>query len=196
MNRNITAIILIVLAIGIYFTVTEGIWNSDKQIKNVNDQYVSAIANAAQLVSVRDKVLQDYNNISQADRDRLDKMLPSTVDNIRLIIDLNNVAVQHGLSLKGISAKATDASTNSNSSNSPAAPVSAPAPGNIQIAAPTLDTVDVTFSVSAPYDQFISFMQDLEADLRIMDIKHLTVSVGDNGVYTFSVDMVTYWLRQ
>ena len=197
MNRNITAVILIVLAVGIYFTVTQSVWSADKDIKAKNDQYVSAIANAEQLISVRDKVLQAYNNVSQNDRDRLDKMLPSTVDNIRLIIDLNSVAVQHGITLRGIRA-AADAS----SSQAPSSPqtTSATSPNVASsksgISTPQLDTVDVSFSVSAPYQQFISFMQDLEADLRIMDLKHLSVAVGNDGTYTFSVDMTTYWLRQ
>jgi Tfp pilus assembly protein PilO len=191
MNRNITAIILIILAAGIYFTVTQSMWDGAKQVKAVNDQYLSAIANAARLVSVRDKVLQDYNNIAQADRDRLDKMLPSTVDNIRLIIDLNNIAVQHSLNLKGIRAVA-----NASASSGSAASTPTLAKGSSGISAPTLDTVDITFSVTAPYQQFLSFLQDLEADLRIMDIKHLSVGVADDGSYTFNVTMKTYWLRQ
>ena len=190
MNRNITATILIVLAAGIYFTVTQSAWDAAKQVKLVNDQYISAIANAQQLISVRDKVLNDYNNVSQADRDRLDKMLPSTVDNIRLIIDLNNVAVQHGISLKNVRAAAAPAP----SASAPAAPVQAASASGIS--APTLDTVNISFAVTAPYQQFISFMQDIEANLRIMDINHLSVSVGDNGMYSFQVDMTTYWLRQ
>lgn len=191
MNRNVTATILIVLAAGIYFTVTQGVLNSAKDVKTVNDQYISAIANAQQLISVRDKVLNDYNNVSQGDRDKLDKMLPSTVDNIRLIIDLNNVAVQHGISLKNIRAVAAADSTAASAPTAPSQKASASG-----ITAPKLDTVDITFSVTAPYQQFISFMQDLESDLRIMDVKHLSVSVGDNGMYTFQVDMTTYWLRQ
>ncbi len=187
MNRNITAVILIVLAAGIYLTVTQSMWNDAKEAKAVNDQYLSAIANAARLVSVRDKVLHDYNNVSQADRDRLDKMLPSTVDNIRLIIDLNNIAVQHGISLKGI--RATAASSGGGASVA----VTKDASG---IGAPTLDTVDVAFSVTAPYQQFLSFMQDLESDLRIMDVKHLSVAAADNGSYGFNVTLKTYWLRQ
>ena len=185
MNRNITATILIVLAAALYFTYTSGVWNNVVTIKAVNDQYTGAISSAEQLISVRDKVLKDYNNISADDRDNLDKMIPNTVDNIRLIIDLNSVALQHGFSLKNITASAKDSSTNSPSNNQP-----------FNIAIPTLDTVAVSFSVSAPYLQFISFMQDLEASLRIMDITHLTVTANDTGTYDFSVQMNTYWLRQ
>jgi len=192
MNRNITATILFVLALAIYFTYTSGVWTDANAVKAVNDQYTGAIASAQKLISVRDTVLKEYNNISADDQANLDKMLPSTVDNIRLIIDLNNVALQHGFSLKNITAaatadkSATGGNSGVNSSNN----------SNSGISAPSLDTVAVSFSVSAPYQQFISFMQDLEANLRIMDITHLTVSANDTGTYDFSVQLNTYWLRQ
>jgi len=194
MNRNTTALILIVLAIALYFTYTSNEWNDAMAFKAQNDQYSSAISNAEQLISVRDKVLKDYNNISAADRDNLDKMIPNTVDNIRLIIDLNSVALQHGFSLKNITAAAKQDAANSSSNNSVSSANSNNSSFNISI--PTLDTVAVSFSVSAPYQQFISFMQDLEASLRIMDITHLSVTANDTGTYDFSVQLNTYWLRQ
>jgi Tfp pilus assembly protein PilO len=121
-------------------------------------------------------------------------MLPSTVDNIRLIIDLNSVAVQHGLSLRQIRAAAAPESQAPKAA--PASPQGPDGSNALGIATPTPDTVNISFSVTAPYQQFISFMQDLEADLRIMDVKHLTVSVGEAGAYTFQVELKTYWLRQ
>ena len=190
MNRNLTAFILIVLSGALYFTYTSGLWQQAQAVKAVNDQYSSAIDNAQKLISVRDQVLKDYNNISALDRDNLNKMLPNTVDNIRLIIDLNNVALKHGFSLKNITANTKDAAGN------PSAPsmVQTAQTGGISI--PTLDTVTVSFNVTAPYLQFISFMQDLEANLRIMDVSHLTVTANDTGTYDFSVQLTTYWLRQ
>jgi hypothetical protein len=172
-------------------------------VKSVNDSYASAIDNAQKLISVRDQVLKSYNDISADDRDRIDKMVPDTVDNIRLIIDLNSVALQHGFSLKNITAAAKSDSSGA-SPSAQGAPALAPssaglspsAAGSLSIATPTLDTVTVSFNVTAPYQQFISFMQDLEASLRIMDITHLTVSANDTGTYDFGVQLTTYWLRQ
>jgi hypothetical protein len=200
MNRNITATILIVLAIGIYVTFTRGLWSDAETVKAVNDQYSSAISSSEKLISVRDQVLKSYNDISAEDRDRIDKMIPNTVDNIRLIINLNSVALQHGFSLKGVTATSNTTSAGSPSGSSPAAsPVqiqngTAASPFSINV--PSLDTVTVSFSVTAPYQQFISFMQDLEASLRIMDMTHLTVSANDTGSYDFTVQLTTYWLRQ
>ena len=195
MNRNITAIILIVLAVGLYFTFTSNLWVETMAVKDVNDQYSGAITGAVKLISLRDKVLKDFNNLSVDDRNNIDKMIPNTVDNIRLIIDLNSIALQHGFSLKNVTAaaKSAGASALSNSNNQS----SLGSKGNsFNIATPTLDTVAVSFSVSAPYQQFISFLQDLESNLRIMDVTHLSVTANDTGTYDFSVQLNTYWLRQ
>ena len=198
MNRNITATILIVLGIGIYLTYTQGVVSDISSVKSVNNQYYSAINSAEKLIAVRDQVLKSYNNISANDRDRIDKMIPNTVDNIRLIINLNSIALQHGFSLKGITAvnNNTSAGSPSNSQFGAASPLGAAAGSPLSINAPTLDTVAVSFTITAPYQQFISFMQDLEASLRIMDMTHLTVSANDTGTYDFGVQLTTYWLRQ
>ncbi len=198
MNRNATATILIALAIGIYFTFTRGMISQAKTVQAVNAQYTSAIENADQLISVREKILKSYGEISTADKERLEKMIPDTVDNIRLIIDLTSVGVRHGLTLKGI--KATAAT----SANRPSAPVTQAAsarPGSMMnpsssIPTPTLDSVSVSFEVTAPYLEFISFLQDLEANLRIMDISRLSITADDTGQYRFGVELKTYWLRQ
>ena len=197
MNRNITATILVVLAIGIYLTVTKGMLADANAVQQVNVQYSTAIDSADQLIQVRDQVLKNYNGLSQDDRDRLDKMIPNTVDNIRLIIDLNSVALRHGFSLRNIKAVAGANAQNGNGTSGSTAPVmlsNNAANANV-IATPVLDTVTVSFSVSAPYLQFISFMQDLEADLRIMDLTHLTMSANDTGTYDYNVEFKTYWMR-
>ena len=107
MNNNITAIILVALAIGTYLTFTRAKLAEVNEVRVVNTQYLSAIDSADRLIKVRDAVLKDYNALSSEDRDRLDKMLPNTVDNIRLIIDLNSVALRHGFSLRDIKAAAS-----------------------------------------------------------------------------------------
>lgn len=205
MNRNITATILVVLAAALYFTYTSKVWVEAKAVKQVNDQYVSAIANAERLITLRKKANNDYNAITAEDRAKLDKMIPDTVDNIRLIIDLNNLGLQNGLSLKNISASAKSA-TASGQTQGQAAPNTGGAAlrsgtgFNRQAASdinvPTMDTVSISFSVSATYQQFIGLMQALEANLRLMDLTHLTVSANDTGTYDFSVQLNTYYLHQ
>ncbi len=193
MNKNVTALILIVLAIGMYVTFTQAKIAEVREIHAVNQEYDIAIKNADALRDTRDKILKKYNNIEQKDREALDKIIPNTVDNIRLIIDLKDIADGNNLALRNI--KAT-ASPTAQKSIAPVAPPTTKANAKNLLPTPTLDTVSVSFNVTAPYQQFISFMRDLESSLRIMDLTHLTVSVNSSGVYEFGVELKTYWLRQ
>lgn len=187
MNKNITALILIVLAGGIYFTFTKAKIAELKSIQQVNAQYEQALLNAEKLVKLRDKVLAQYNNIPAEDRERLDKMLPDNVDNVRLIIDTNGVAARHNLRLQGIKTSAGNAGQ--------AGAVPAP-DAQISGLPTTYDTVTVSFGVTTDYQTFIAFLRDLEASLRIMDVSKITLAVADEGKYNYSVELKTYWLKQ
>ncbi len=192
MNKNVTPIILVVLAIGVYFTFTQGKLDELKTIKDVNAGYQQALNNSEKLIKVRDGVLKTYNNISQEDRERLEKMLPDNVDNVRLIIDANGVGSRHGLTLKNIKTSATSAnSTNAQGAATPGSPRS-----NVVNVANTYDTVTLSFSVTTTYQTFIDLMKDLEASLRIMDISKITLTANDTGNYEYGVELKTYWLKQ
>lgn len=186
MNRNLYATILIIMAIGLYFTVTKGVLAEADIVRASNDEYIAAIKNAKNLIEVRNKVLADYNKLAPEDREKLDKFVPKSVDNIRLIIDLNNIALRYGFALKGIQASVSSKNSNDNIPQST---------NPNTVSTPVLDTVTVSFGVTAPYQQFISFLQDLEASLRILDISSLSVTANDTGVYDWKVELKTYWLR-
>ncbi len=191
MNRTIYPTILIVLAIGIYFTVTKGVLSEAKTIKSANNEYVTAIDNAKNLIALRDQVLADFNRLSMEDRLKLEKIVPKSVDGIRLIIDLNNIALGHSFSLRNVKVTAAPIVNAENNLNNVGAEN-----GAVVLAEPILDTVAVTFDLNAPYQQFISFIQTLESSLRILDMTSLKVTVNEDGIYNWNVELKTYWLRK
>lgn len=191
MNKNFTAIILVVLAVGIYFTFTKDKIEELKAIRVVNAEYQEAIDNASRLIKVRDDVLAAYNNISDTDKDRLNKIVPDNVDNVRLIIDVkDDIAANHGLFLKNIKTSSPD--MQSTAQNVPPAAGTNADPASVS----KYGMVTLSFSVTSGYQQFVDFVKDMEASLRIMDISKLTVATNDTGTYDFGVEIKTYWLKQ
>lgn len=193
MNRNTTALILIILAIGIYFTFTKARINELKEIRSVNEEYQNAINNATDLLAVRDEVSRAYNNITEGDKERLDKIVPDSVDNVRLIIDVkDDIAARNGLYLKNIKTSSPDIPT-PNSSQTPL-----PQGSNRiipQESTSKYGVVTLSFSVTASYEQFVDFLRDLESSLRILDISKLTLAANDQGTYDFNVELKTYWIK-
>lgn len=200
MNRNITALILIVLAIGIYFTYTRAQIDEVKALRSVNADYQTAIDNATTLITVRDSVLKAYNSLSDSDKERLNKLVPNTVDNVRLIIDVkDDIAARHGLSLRNIKTSSPDTQTQTTGTVPTSAVAGAPVTMTSQQAQAGASSkygiVTLSFTVTSNYQTFIDFLKDLESSLRIMDISKLTVANAEGGLYDFGVEVRTYWLK-
>jgi Tfp pilus assembly protein PilO len=56
-------------------------------------------------------------------------------------------------------------------------------------------SVSLGFSVTASYEDFLAFLQDLEHSLRILDVEKLAFTGEQGGKYTFDFTIRTYWLH-
>ena len=184
----ITPIILIILSIGTFFAYTDknyrgqNLGNGDKSIQELQVEYTNyqdALNNDKAIRDQRQKLQDIKGSISADNLTKLEKLLPDNIDNIKLIIDMNNIATKHGLELKGAkldtSAKTDSAKLGADNSK--------------------YGTVGITFSVTSSYDNFQNFLKDLEKSLRLVEITDLSVSGNNNGLYDYSVGLKTYWLK-
>lgn len=188
--KFILPIILIVIAIGSFLAVTNPMYKSVGLLRADMASYNEALANATALRSVRDRLNETYSSFSPSDLAKLEKMLPDTVDNIRLVLEINTIANQHQLSLKNIkydvAQKDADVAANSRT-KAPAKPYKA---------------FEIAFSTEGTYENFLLFLKDVEKNLRIIDIGNISFSVVDGqsgtvptGVYRYDFKIKTYWLQ-
>lgn len=174
------SIIFILAALGITFGYTNPAYRgssgdpdiSKKSVTELLDEkvkYESALEKTREIEEVRNGLLTKYNSVTDADRQKLTRMLPSNIDSIRLIIDVNNVASAYGMSLRDVGISD--------------APVSAARKDNTVsvIQSAGYSYVTLTFSVTGTYDNLILFLSDLERSLRVNDVTSLSVdSAGDD----------------
>ncbi len=200
MNKNIIAVILIVIGGGIYFTLTSPMIDDARAVKAKNDQLATDLNNAEEVIRTRNEITRQYLGIPEEDRTKLDKMIPSAVDNIRLVIDLDNLAQQKHVSISDVKAVVPSNAGQSVSSSKPSqsAPPAPLLPGSFSgaVSQPVLDKVEISFKAVATYEQFQEFLQAIEKSLRIMDLSRLSLKASDSGNYEFTVQFQTYWLRQ
>jgi hypothetical protein len=98
---------------------------------------------------------------------------------VRLVLDIDRIASRHGLRIKNIA-------VNDNSSNDKRAVPDEKGFG----------TATITFGVTAPYDVFLNFLNDLEDGLRLIDITTLSIGAKDPRAYDYNVTFKTYWLKK
>ena len=147
-------------------------------------------AQAKQYATLGQDVVGRFQSIDPAQVERLKKMVPDTVDNIRFINDVNGIAKKTGMKLKKVDYNAQDLKGADIKNSEKIATNSSSLYGSYT----------VSFAVSGTYKQFVEFLSSLENSLRLVDITDVTfTSVGQTEgkaeMYDFSIKAQSYWLK-
>ena len=198
--KSLTPLILILISVALFFFLI------DPEYKDVQELQAQVEANnetlkiARDLSVKREELRSKFNNISQEERAELEKLLPDTVDNVRLIIDINNIAEQFGIVIRNININADeDTATAAGTVGAQGSTFE----GVIEessvkyVDKSKIGVITFSFSVSAKYEVFLEFLRELEESLRIVDIRNIQISRGsaEGSIYDYNVTMDTYWLK-
>ena len=183
MNNRILPLLALFVSVGIFFgyvhpTWTGGIALTQAAIASDNQALAAASAYAAQ----QNTLIAARNAIDPTDLARLATLLPDSVDNVGIILDLNALAARSGLSLSNI-----DVRSAANSSGT--------ANGAVPSSANPVGSVDLSLSASGTYAAFQAFLSGVEESQRLLDVRDLLVKGSDTGIYTYQMTLRLYWLR-
>lgn len=179
--KNYVPIILILTVIGLFFSYIDPKWEAVKELKVERTNYEEALENSRKLREERDKLVTIEQAIGAENKAKLFRLLPDNIDNIRLIIDIDNVASRYGLGIR-------DFGTKVDSDNQA-----------IDVAVTPYGVLSFSFSTTGTYNAFTAFLRDLERSLRLVDAVKIVFSVPDDeegsDFYDYDVTVKTYWLR-
>lgn len=182
MNNRILSLFALVFALGIFFMYVEPSWNgtiTETKAKIAGDE--KALAAAAAYSNQQQKLASARNAIPQENLTKLETLLPDSVNNVGLILDLNALAARSGISLSNLDVAAVNTSSS--------------AIGALPAAASPIGSINLSLSAAGSYTAFQSFLQGIEKSARILDIQDIAVKGSDTGVYAYQVKMRLYWLR-
>lgn len=185
--RYIYLLLLIGVSIGVFITIINPRYKQAQTLKKDVASFDSRLSTADALKAQREELIKKYDSISKADLDNIKVLLPDTVDNIRLIIQLDALSTKNGLS----SLKDVQYDTNSTSSKPEVLQNNIPKP---------YGEFTMSFSTSGPYKNFLSFISDLEQNLRLVDIVEVKFVQPNNPAgldsMVYNVKLKTYWLKK
>lgn len=190
MNPFIVPIILVITSFATYSLVINPTWEQIKGVQSEVYRYDTAINDAKSLIDQRDALLDRLNALPQADRDRLLKVLPDSVDNVRLALDIDAIASSLGVSLSQI-----DVAVSQDQAQSTASSANKGLGDALSPTTEAYDQVDISFTVEATYQDFKAFIVALEKSLRLVEITEISFTRTEGDLYTFDVTLTTFWLR-
>lgn len=199
MFRFIFNFILIIASVSLFFIPSLGISAKYNEIKNTKaeiDQYRTMNTNAEQLTKQRDELDQRYNSFSDEEKTKILHFLPDNIDSVRYILEVEDIARKFGMPIKDVKF-----STNSSVTE-----------GDTVIGAveKPYGVFSFEFTTEGPLDKYIQLLQEIEKNLRMMDIKTLSFGAEDKGSigdekdakktpstdsYAYSIKMQSYWLK-
>jgi len=102
MARFIMPIILIGISITVFFAFFNPIYNNIGKLRAQVASYDEALKNSKKLENERDKLTAKKNAIDAENLAKLQKLLPENIDNIRLILEIEKVALPYDMVLKNV----------------------------------------------------------------------------------------------
>jgi len=192
MMRTIISILCFLGAGAIFFMYTQPTYDFVRAENAKIAQYDEALSKASELQQLKQSLLSRYNTFDPAQIDRLQKLLPDHVDNVRLILDIDSLAGKHGMALQNVVVSQNASSQGSQS-----------ATAIIGSSQKAYDSLTIKFTTQGSYETFRQFLAAFESSLRIVDLVSLNIARGSGGVqgnaavplYTFNITLRTYWLK-
>lgn len=199
MFRLLIPTILIGISLAGFFVFTKPILGDISDLKKEINSYNEALDNAKALEAERDKLTSKYNSIDPVNLEKLQKMLPDSVDNIRLILEIEKLASPYGMTLKDVKYESQEEKKEGDNTNIEISENIAKKDEN-----KNYGTWELEFSTQGSYANFVSFLKDIEKNLRVVDISSINFSSEkvnvpgksqsiDSYKYTFKIK--TYWLK-
>ncbi len=173
-----SAISYIIVAFSVVYAFTLPAFRDLSLLLDEKAAFADMVAKASEVEERKNTLLAEFNSISAADIKKIETLIPTSLNFVKLAADIDSVASRHGISIRQISSVDNSASA-----------------GSIEEAENNngYKSATIAFEFSASYEDFNSFMNDLERSLRILDIKSVKVSSGDKGIYKYEVSLDTYW---
>ena len=208
MMRLIMPIILIGTSAAVFFVFANPIYSEIGLRKANLDSYDEALNNSKALENQRDTLTLKENAMDPNNLAKLTRLLPESVDNIRLILEIEQIALPYGMVLKDVKYDSNTATNNAVKGSASAA--SAPLAGSAQTGSLAIQNLhkdygvwDLSFSTTGSYNNFLNFTRDLENNLRIVDVSSIQFSSSAGGLpgsgqsefYKYDFKIKTYWLK-
>ena len=165
----------------IFFTESKNYFPEIKVLGKQVSSYNETINTAKKVRSSIDKTLGDYNGISQDNVDRVNKMVPSGAESMKLVVQIDDMMRKKDLSLSSIDSK--DAIDKSPVSNA------------VKNGGKNAESIFLSIKARGSYKSFRSFIEELEKSLRLIDVNSVKISPVGQDDYSFSMEAVSYWRK-
>jgi len=146
-------------------------------LEKSRDEFELVRAHGENLRETKAELISRFNSIPSEEVDRLRQFLPDTVDNVRLLVDVDAIAKRKQIVISNISIDTEEATAEEEEVGE-------------------IGKVSISFTFISEYNVMKEILAELEQSLRVVDVRAIEVSVApESSSFATTLTIDTYWLR-
>lgn len=183
--KTIFTVILLAASVAIVIWAARPLWDEVRSLQAERSAVEDALARLQDLQNLRDELLKTYNAIPRSKLERLGELLPSKPDSGNILVTLEKLTRDRGMRLRRVEFAKEEQGV-----------AAAQAAGRIVRKEETkANTVFYTFTISASYEAFRSFLAALEKNLRVVDVTDISFAGGSANLFEFTLKAKSYYQK-
>ncbi len=183
-SRTLTPILSLVIAIILFVFFVRPQYAEVLSIQSEIDEYQKAITQYTEFTNKLEAKIAAKESRSALQNEQLDQLVPNEIDDAQALVDLEALAQRHNLLFGN-----TDVSTGDTELQRKTDPAVAEDEGSDE-----LRTADITFGVIGTYEQFKSFLTDVEKSLSLYEVTQISFDTTESSFQQFEVTVRVYAL--
>ncbi len=177
MNSKFVSTVVLALAIGLFFSYVQPTWNDIQSIRDVMKSDEDAVTAVNEFNNKKDELKKVLDSIDPANLAKIDAMLPSSVDTIKDVLMIDALGKKAGLKISNIDVQVSKDAAADNRAQRTAA----------------TESITLTVSAEGNYAAFNTFLSGLERSQTLFDVRDLSVTGSNTGVYKYALSIRSYW---
>jgi Tfp pilus assembly protein PilO len=179
MIRTVTPIFSIIIALVVFFFYTKPMFAEIKATQSETAEFAEAVSRAEELNAELSNKLSKIRAFNAESLDRLDVLVPPSINEVKVLTDLSEIARSRNMLFGNISVENSDVAVGDVVKSS----------GTQSVSYEDIANTDIAFSLIGTYDQFKAFLADVEQSLVMMEVTNITFNVGEGDLQQYELSV-------
>lgn len=171
----------IIISVSVLYSFTLPLFGNVSDLSQEKSKYENILDQVQNVDSKQKTLSQEFEKLTKNDVEKIEKIIPSSYDFVKIATDINAIASKYGISIEKVSSskKVNDVAS----------------VGEAEVVESLYNSATLDIEFKASYPKFNSLMADLERSLRILDIKSVQLQTENENIYSYKVAFDVYWLN-
>ena len=184
--RTLTPVLSIIIAILLFVFFVNPKYKEIIAVQAEIADYKDAISKYNTFVNELDAKITKKSSRPAIENERLDRFVPEVINDAQLLVDIESLARRQSLLFGNVEVESGDVNIMRNNASSE----------EVIEKSDELKTVDINFEVIGTYEQFKSFLLDLEKSMTLFEVVKISLDATDLPFQQFEVTIRAYSLPE